>query len=89
MCIPKFHLLFVGTGIQLFGQPTQATYTITLDGTPAQSFSVDLENNVLAIFTNLADTSHTIVLTTRIFQNQSEFFFDKALIIGSRGAVAK
>jgi hypothetical protein len=87
--MPEFRLLFVGTGIQLFGQPNQATYTITLDGIPAQSFGVDLENNVLVNLTNLTDTSHTIVLTIPIFQNQSEFFFDKALIIGSYNATAK
>jgi hypothetical protein len=72
-----------GTGIQLIGNATDATYTITLDGIPTQPNSTDLANNVLANFEGLMNTDHTILLTaqTTMTQDTNSFVaFDKASI---------
>lgn len=73
--------------MQIFGKVNQANYSIALDGTQTSphSTAADLANNILADFQDLADTNHTIVLTTSmpavsIDQLQPAFFFDKVLI---------
>ena len=90
MCL-ELCLLFIGTGIQRLGKVYQASYSITLDGTPTQSIQADLSNDILANFSNLLDDTHTIVLTTQmpVSQSQPQFFFDKALIFASHGPLAK
>ncbi|TFK44161.1 hypothetical protein BDQ12DRAFT_708173 [Crucibulum laeve] len=78
-----------GTGIQLLGNATKASYTITLDGAPqAQSNITDLSNNILATFQNLPEAPHTLSLTastsnTENPPNSSMLVFDKALVISS------
>jgi hypothetical protein len=79
---------FIGTGIQIFGQANQVTYTISIDGTDETVTPVDLSNNILANFNNLADTLHTVILTVHIPAGQSQplFYFDKVLLTASAPA---
>ncbi|TRM69372.1 hypothetical protein BD626DRAFT_473852 [Schizophyllum amplum] len=57
-----------GTGIQLVGNATQASYTIALDGDniPSASRRADFANDVLVTLDNLQDTEHTLTLTADI-----------------------
>ncbi|KAL1679395.1 hypothetical protein EV122DRAFT_289577 [Schizophyllum commune] len=57
-----------GTGIQLVGNATQASYTIALDGERVSSSSRKSEfaNDALVTLDNLQDTDHTLTLTTNI-----------------------
>ncbi|KAJ7497609.1 hypothetical protein FB451DRAFT_1359820 [Mycena latifolia] len=70
-----------GIGITLFGTVTRASYTITLDGKDVNaSTSADPSNNVLVTLDNLADTNHTISLTTQTNATDSLVSFDRAFI---------
>ncbi|KAL1669703.1 hypothetical protein GGF50DRAFT_123010 [Schizophyllum commune] len=57
-----------GTGIQLVGNATQASYSIALDGERVSSSSRKSEaaNDALVTLDNLQNTDHTLTLTTNI-----------------------
>ncbi|KAJ4483823.1 hypothetical protein J3R30DRAFT_3698737 [Lentinula aciculospora] len=79
----SFSLNWKGTGIQLFGYATNATYTILLDGSSRDANSTA---TILASIQNLDNLEHEILLTTIISdttQNQTSSFivFDKATIL--------
>ncbi|KAL1745707.1 hypothetical protein HDZ31DRAFT_35835 [Schizophyllum fasciatum] len=62
-----------GTGIQLVGNATQASYSIALDGERLASSNrkADITNDALVTLDNLQDTDHTLSLTADI--QSSEF----------------
>ncbi|PPR01256.1 hypothetical protein CVT24_006020 [Panaeolus cyanescens] len=75
-----------GTGIQLLGNATLASYLITIDGQNATP-RPDVSQNILTSIDGLEDTSHTVTL---IAQTQPEstdtssmLVFDKAVLISS------
>ncbi|KAJ3896185.1 hypothetical protein GG344DRAFT_72452 [Lentinula edodes] len=79
----SFSLKWKGTGIQLAGYTTDASYTILLDGSPRDANST---KTLLASIQNLDNVDHDISLTTIILdttQNQTSSFlvFDKATIL--------
>jgi hypothetical protein len=77
-----------GTGIQLFGNISQATYNTTLDGTSIQANSSSLMNSLLAEFHGLPDTNHTVTLTVHTISpptSDSYISFDKAVVISTPG----
>ena len=68
--------LLIGTGVALYGYfppdsstvPSSLSYSISLDGTSTTNYASsitgsDPTQSVLAAFTNLTDTEHSIVLT--------------------------
>ncbi|KAI5890681.1 uncharacterized protein SCHCODRAFT_02632581 [Schizophyllum commune H4-8] len=57
-----------GTGIQLVGNATQASYSIALDGerVSASSRKSEFANDALVTLDNLQDTDHTLTFTTNI-----------------------
>jgi hypothetical protein len=72
-----------GTGIQLFGNASQASYDLTLDGTSSPANSSSLADGILADFQGLNDTSHTVTLTVHTSSSPSPdtfVAFDQALI---------
>ncbi|RDB16846.1 hypothetical protein Hypma_002461 [Hypsizygus marmoreus] len=80
-----------GTGIQLLGYTTQASYDITIDGTPQTTIGADQHSQILATFQNLSDAEHTLSLSARIPIDQeppesSGLYFDQALIISAAAA---
>lgn len=79
----------IGNGIQLFGNTTLASYSITLDGTEPHSnnHSSSFSNfsGILVDINDLQDGPHNITLTARLPQdlsppNSSMLVFDKAVI---------
>ncbi|KAJ4493763.1 hypothetical protein C8J55DRAFT_485130 [Lentinula edodes] len=79
----SFSYKWKGTGIQLAGYTTDASYTILLDGFPRDANST---KTLLASIQNLDNVDHEISLTTNISdttQNQTSSFlvFDKATIL--------
>ncbi|KAF5338515.1 hypothetical protein D9611_013296 [Ephemerocybe angulata] len=54
-----------GSGIQLHGNVTNASYTISLDGTNVADPAANLPQNVLATLTDLPERLHTVTLTAR------------------------
>ncbi|TFK66553.1 hypothetical protein BDN72DRAFT_771819 [Pluteus cervinus] len=77
-----------GTGIQLLGNVTDASFVIILDGRLNQSTTFDPSNNILATYQALPDADHNITLqvVTPPIQNPPDshtLFFDKALIIAA------
>lgn len=90
VCWKFIYLRGLGNGIQLFGNTTLASYSITLDGTSSplnnnfSSFSNS--SGILVDITNLQDGAHNITLTARMPQdlpsppNSSMLVFDKAII---------
>ncbi|KAJ3855241.1 hypothetical protein EV368DRAFT_62627 [Lentinula lateritia] len=79
----SFSLKWKGTGIQLAGYTTDASYTILLDGFPRDANST---KTLLASIQDLDNVDHDISLTTIISdttQNQTSSFlvFDKATIL--------
>ena len=75
--------MMAGTGIQLFGNASQASYNLTLDGIPAQANSSSLADGILADFHDLSDANHTVTLTVHAISAYSpDTFvdFDKAII---------
>ncbi|KAE9408785.1 hypothetical protein BT96DRAFT_807817 [Gymnopus androsaceus JB14] len=78
----SFSLQWQGTGIQLVGSVTDASYSILVDGTLRDANATP---TLLASIQNLDDASHVISLTTIISNttsNQTESFvvFDQAII---------
>ncbi|KAJ7772692.1 hypothetical protein DFH07DRAFT_170627 [Mycena maculata] len=71
-----------GTGIQLFGNVTDSSYNITIDGTVSDaSTSADLSNNTLFAIDNLTDTDHILYLIAQTNNSPDSLVaFDKALI---------
>ncbi|KAF9241837.1 hypothetical protein BU15DRAFT_73177 [Melanogaster broomeanus] len=79
----SFIINWNGTGIDLIGSATDASYQITLDGIPTTSYSPDPANTILASFNDLVNTNHTLLLTTIITNTSSPnsfVIFDNALI---------
>jgi hypothetical protein len=83
------HLRGVGYGIQLFGNTTLASYSITLDGAESHSnnhiSSFSNFSGILVDINDLQDGPHNITLTARVPQdlspsNSSMLVFDKAII---------
>jgi hypothetical protein len=75
-----------GTGIQLFGNASQASYSLTLDGTPVQANSSSPADSILADFHDLIDANHTVTLTVHTNSSPSPdafISFDQALITAS------
>ncbi|KAF8800211.1 hypothetical protein BYT27DRAFT_7200394 [Phlegmacium glaucopus] len=75
-----------GTGIQLFGNATFASYSITLDGAPFTPAATS--DGVLANIDGLADAPHIVVLTAETPAVQdppdsSMLVFEKAIITSS------
>jgi hypothetical protein len=71
-----------GTGIDLIGSVTNALYNISLDGLPSAYFA-DPANTILASFNDLANTNHSLLLTTIITNITSPdafLIFDKARV---------
>lgn len=78
--------MFLGTGIQLYGNATQAGYDLTLNETPTQANSSSLADSVLAEFHDLPDANYTLTLTVQSASpptSDSFVAFDKALITSS------
>lgn len=78
----------LGTGIQLQGNATNASYSLILDGAAIEPEVVDFSNSILATIQGLPDAEHTISLTTQIPSNQdppnsSIVVFDRAIIIST------
>ncbi|KAH7923144.1 hypothetical protein BV22DRAFT_1036682 [Leucogyrophana mollusca] len=72
-----------GTGIDLFGNVSEATYSLSLDGFPTTSYLSDVSNNILASINDIDNTNHTLLLTTSITNQptpDSYVTFDKALV---------
>ncbi|KIJ68089.1 hypothetical protein HYDPIDRAFT_25534 [Hydnomerulius pinastri MD-312] len=79
----SFMIEWNGTGIDLMGTATDASYQLTLDGFPTISYSSDPAHTILASFNDLDNTNHTLLLTTIITNASSPnsfVIFDKALI---------
>ncbi|EDR11612.1 uncharacterized protein LACBIDRAFT_324293 [Laccaria bicolor S238N-H82] len=77
-----------GTGIQLQGNATNASYSLLLDGAAIKPDVVDYSNSILATIQGLPDVEHTISLTTQIPSSQdppnsSIVVFDRAIIIST------
>ncbi|KAF9022039.1 hypothetical protein BDZ89DRAFT_1163416 [Hymenopellis radicata] len=74
-----------GTGIELYGNATDASYSISIDNSSSTSdlSKSDSTNNVLSIVNNLSNSDHTLTLTahtTSTDSTQSFVAFDRALI---------
>lgn len=75
--------LLLGTGIQLYGNATQASYDLTLNGTPTLANSSSLPDSLLAEFHDLPDANYTLTLSVQSASpptSDSFVAFDKALI---------
>lgn len=75
--------IMAGTNIQLFGNSSQATYNITLDGVYTQAYSSLPADNLLVEFQDLSDADHTLTLTVHTAASptsDSYIAFDKAII---------
>ncbi|KAJ7647011.1 hypothetical protein FB45DRAFT_186291 [Roridomyces roridus] len=77
----SLQIIWKGTGITLYGNVTDASYNITIDGEAMDLVSADLLNNTLAAFANLTDTNHTLSLTARTSSPESLLEFDRALLV--------
>ena len=80
-----------GTAIQLFGNATQASYSITLDGYPTQPNS-SLADSVLAHLTDLPSTNHNLSLSVQIpspTSNNSFLAFQNAAISATSATGSK
>ncbi|KAG7446688.1 uncharacterized protein BT62DRAFT_932143 [Guyanagaster necrorhizus] len=74
-----------GTGIELDGNVTNASYTITLDETTIDVSSLERSDTLLANITGLSSQSHNITLTAQIATESDSdptgfLVFDKAVI---------
>ncbi|KAJ6625847.1 hypothetical protein B0H10DRAFT_1782428 [Mycena sp. CBHHK59/15] len=77
----SLQIQWTGTGIQLFGNVTRASYIVDVDGVAIDaSTSADLSNNVLATINGLTDTNHTLLFTTQTDGPDPLVAFDKAII---------
>ncbi|KAK0462598.1 uncharacterized protein EV420DRAFT_1735277 [Desarmillaria tabescens] len=72
-----------GTGIQLYGNVTNASYVLTLDETTIDISSLERSDTMLASISGLSSISHNITLTAQITTPEttgSMLVFDKAVI---------
>ncbi|KAJ3488315.1 hypothetical protein NLJ89_g11628 [Agrocybe chaxingu] len=90
---------WTGTGVQLFGNTTNAAYTVALDGVPISPFpnasttatspapSASSASGLLADIQGLPDVPHTITLTALISSGStsgsSMLVFDRAVVLSS------
>ncbi|KAJ8518581.1 hypothetical protein ONZ45_g4358 [Pleurotus djamor] len=73
-------LQWKGTGIDILGNATQATFSVTLDGEPIPDLS-PISGDTLARFTDLPDSNHTITLTTLSTGSADSFIaFDEFIV---------
>lgn len=73
----------IGTGIDLMGTATNASYSISLDESPLPPSSYNVSQTVLASLNDLEDAYHTILLTTMITTPSTPnafITFDEAII---------
>ncbi|KAF7315694.1 hypothetical protein MIND_00085000 [Mycena indigotica] len=56
----SFILHWKGTGIQLFGNVTRSSFSISIDGQPTHSPTADLDSNLLFNLQNLPNLPHTL-----------------------------
>ncbi|KAJ7495903.1 hypothetical protein B0H11DRAFT_2190182 [Mycena galericulata] len=74
----SFQIQWKGTGITLFGNVTNSSYNITIDGAAVDAGpSTD---STLAAIDNLNDTSHTLAFTVQANSLDSLVIFDRAVI---------
>ena len=82
----RFRLtLWTGTGIDLYGNATNAAFQVSLDrktgGGSSGNALVDPSSNILASFSNLQLDTYIVTLTTRTSSSPSSFVaFDRAVI---------
>ena len=71
-----------GSSIQLQGNATNASYTISLDGVDVANPAADIADNVLATITDLPNAPHAITLTAQILDSDptSSIAFGRAII---------
>ncbi|KIM75935.1 hypothetical protein PILCRDRAFT_826769 [Piloderma croceum F 1598] len=84
----SFSIQWSGTGIQIFGSASQASYNLTLDGTSTEANSTSLADGILAEFYDLIDVNHTVSLIVHTDSSPSPdsfISFDEALITSSPG----
>ena len=73
----------IGTGIDLVGSASNASYSIALDGSPLPSSSYNVTETALASLNDLEDAHHTLLFTTIVTTpNTPNTFitFDEAII---------
>nr|GAT58542.1 predicted protein [Mycena chlorophos] len=75
-------LSFSGTGIQLFGNVTAASYSIAIDGQTANiSSSADLSKNILFDVQGIANSNHTLSFVAHIPNSQGSIVqFSSAIV---------
>ncbi|KIY53087.1 hypothetical protein FISHEDRAFT_33860 [Fistulina hepatica ATCC 64428] len=69
-----------GTAIQLLGNATNISYSVTLDGQVVIDGDATRSSDILATFGNLTDSSHLVNLTITDTRSGSQLAFDKASI---------
>jgi hypothetical protein len=81
-----------GTNIKLFGNASQTSYTVNLDGTPRPDISSSPDTNILAAFANLTDGDHILSLfhhSPSPSSNASYISFDRAVMNLPRPTLAQ
>ncbi|TEB37203.1 hypothetical protein FA13DRAFT_1705486 [Coprinellus micaceus] len=78
----SFTIAWNGSSIQLQGNVTNASYTITLDGVDVSNPAADIADNVLATITDLPNAPHAVTLTAQILESDpaSSIAFGRAII---------
>jgi hypothetical protein len=72
--------IFIGTGIHLYGNTTNARYDIAIDGNTVSDYSPDAPNQVLAVISGLQQRKHKLSLTARTSSDlESQVAFTKAV----------
>lgn len=76
----------VGTGIKLYGNATDATYTISVDSAPTSPDVATFiqSENLLASVDDLSDSDHILTLTAHTLSSQDQprsfVVFDRAIL---------
>ncbi|KAJ7594543.1 hypothetical protein C8J56DRAFT_927001 [Mycena floridula] len=74
-------VVFTGTGIQLLGNVTQASFSLLLDGQSFTQAAPDVtEPNLLVAISNLSNSQHTLALITHITKSTSMVVLESATI---------
>lgn len=75
-------IAWIGTGIQLHGNVTNASYSINLDGTDVGNPNANIAANVLATLLGLPNERHTLTLRTQIpgSDTGSSLAFGRAIV---------
>lgn len=78
----SFTIAWIGSGIQLLGNVTNANFTVSLDGTEIVDPAADIPENVLATITNLTNAPHAVTLVAQISESDptSSIAFERAII---------